>query len=260
MARISRFSRKPRFRRFRRKGSGGTWFPTLGTRWGDANPYVEAGFNIDTLSLGESKEDGPNGLVIPVTKDFTQQPSTSSSLTGPSLRDYVEGQEWMLKRIVGSIHVQFRGPDNTDMSDRAQYWQYAQVSAGFFVARAIEGQESDPDLDFAEWDPIALDNIQNPWIWRRTWLLSNFNGNVTRDDFPIANSNYVGDASGPYIDTKVKRKITREKRLWFALTAIGWDGNRLDVQSLGPAQGSVTGLLDIRIFGQMRRGKNNGEF
>ena len=81
-------------------------------------------------------------------------------------------------------------------------------------------------------------------------------GNVVRDDFPIANSNYVGDASGPHIDSKVKRRILREQRLFFALTAVGWDGERREVQSLGPSQGEIHAYLDLRIFGKMMRGKN----
>ena len=194
-------------------------------------------------------------VVIPVTKDFTQLPSSNfGTITGAGLRDEVEGQSWLLKRLVGNIFCQYVNADGN--SDPSQFWRQALVTAGFFVSRNIDSIQGEPDLDYDEYDPMFLDNITNPWIWRRSWILSNPEGNVVRDDFPIANSNYVGDASGPHIDSKVKRRILREQRLFFALTAVGWDGERREVQSLGPSQGEIHAYLGLRIFGKMMRGKN----
>lgn len=240
----------------------GTWFPTLGTEWqadGGGLSWFDAGFTLNTLSLNEDKANGSNGVVIPVTKDFTQLPTSNfGQITGAGLRDEVEGQSWLLKRLVGNIFCQYVNGDGN--SDPAQFWRQALVTAGFFVSRNIDSIQGEPDLDYDEYDPMFLDNITNPWIWRRSWILSNPEGNVVRDDFPIANSNYVGDASGPHIDSKVKRRILREQRLFFALTAVGWDGERREVQSLGPSQGEIHAYLDLRIFGKMMRGKNVSAF
>ena len=144
--------------------------------------------------------------------------SNFGTITGAGLRDEVEGQSWLLKRLVGNIFCQYVNADGN--SDPSQFWRQALVTAGFFVSRNIDSIQGEPDLDYDEYDPMFLDNITNPWIWRRSWILSNPEGNVVRDDFPIANSNYVGDASGPHIDSKVKRRILREQRLFFALTKI----------------------------------------
>ena len=175
---------------------------------------VRRRFHLNTHSLNENKANGSNGVVIPVTKDFTQLPSSNfGTITGAGLRDEVEGQSWLLKRLVGNIFCQYVNADGN--SDPSQFWRQALVTAGFFVSRNIDSIQGEPDLDYDEYDPMFLDNITNPWIWRRSWILSNPEGNVVRDDFPIANSNYVGDASGPHIDSKVKRRILREQRLFF---------------------------------------------
>ena len=116
--------------------------------------------------------------------------SNFGTITGAGLRDEVEGQSWLLKRLVGNIFCQYVNADGN--SDPSQFWRQALVTAGFFVSRNIDSIQGEPDLDYDEYDPMFLDNITNPWIWRRSWILSNPEGNVVRDDFPIANSNYVG--------------------------------------------------------------------
>ena len=93
----------------------GTWFPTLGTEWaadGGGLSWFDAGFTLNTLSLNENKANGSNGVVIPVTKDFTQLPSSNfRTITGAGLRDEVEGQSWLLKRLVGNIFCQYVNAD-----------------------------------------------------------------------------------------------------------------------------------------------------
>ena len=164
----------------------GTWFPTLGTEWaadGGGLSWFDAGFTLNTLSLNENKANGSNGVVIPVTKDFTQLPSSNfGTITGAGLRDEVEGQSWLLKRLVGNIFCQYVNADGN--SNPSQFWRQALVTAGFFVSRNIDSIQGEPDLDYDEYDPMFLDNITNPWIWRRSWILSNPEGNVVRDDFP----------------------------------------------------------------------------
>ena len=153
----------------------GTWFPTLGTEWqadGGGLSWFDAGFTLNTLSLNENKANGSNGVVIPVTKDFTQLPSSNfGTITGAGLRDEVEGQSWLLKRLVGNIFCQYVNADGN--SDPSQFWRQALVTAGFFVSRNIDSIQGEPDLDYDEYDPMFLDNITNPWIWRRSWILSN---------------------------------------------------------------------------------------
>ena len=239
----------------------GTWFPTLGTEWqadGGGLSWFDAGFTLNTLALNENKANGSNGVVIPVTKDFTQLPVEFRDNHGgraprrsrrPKLASQTSRRQHLLP-----VRQRRR------QLDPSQFWRQALVTAGFFVSRNIDSIQGEPDLDYDEYDPMFLDNITNPWIWRRSWILSNPEGNVVRDDFPIANSNYVGDASGPHIDSKVKRRILREQRLFFALTAVGWDGERREVQSLGPSQGEIHAYLDLRIFGKMMRGKNVSAF
>lgn len=269
MARTGRFSRKSRFSRFRRfrRGARGTWFPTLGTFWGgEGGGYSDASFSDTSLPVGADRSNGPvsiggtnNITVIPVTKDFTAQPDPSSGTLEYTLRDEVEGQTWRLDRLVGKIHV--RCGSAPGFVDTTRSWGNIQVSAGFFTARSEDDAEAFPDLVPAEYDPLNILNIQNSWIWRRTWILQNpLTTNIGFSAAPCCND-WMSDLTGSYIDTKVKRNIKREHRLWFAIAPIGWNGNQVavDPQS-GDSQPSISWNLDLRIFGKMTRGRNSSSF
>lgn len=261
--------RKRRFRRFRRRTSRGTWFPTLGTKFVvDDTSYNDASFSDVSESVSTSRADGVFGnpqIVIPVTHDFTQiQGISAGTTTEVSLRDVVEGQTWRLDRIVGHITVATFGIGNTLQPDTDEYWANLQIGAGFFLGRAIENDQAFPDLSSSEMDPLAAQNIQNPWIWRRTWILCNpYSRNPADFDpggIPQSNQGIQGPTTGPSIDSKVKRKIPREYRLWFVIGALGWNGNQISVNPANLDQPGFKFNLDIRIFGKMQRGRNVGQF
>ena len=142
----------------------GTWFPTRNREW------QADGGGLSWFDAGS------------VTKDFTQLPSSNfGTITGAGLRDEVEGQSWLqTSRRQHLLPVRQR----RRQLDPSQFWRQALVTAGFFVSRNIDSIQGEPDLDYDEYDPMFLDNITNPWIWRRSWILSNPEGNVVRDDFP----------------------------------------------------------------------------
>lgn len=267
MARFSRFSRKPRFRRFGRKNQG-TWFPVLGSSWSDEDTtYNDVSFTLDTGQVPNAKADGTAIVTIPLTRDYTQanEPSSLALNELPSLRDFVEGQEYILKRIVGSLEVFTESNQSASLPwTPAAFWRYVKVSAGFYVARAGDTDQSLPDLTLDETDPSITTNSQDPWIWRRTWILSNpanletvATGVEVFDD--LYSNRKLSDLRGPMVDTrKSNRRIRREQRVWFSLAAAGWDGVRGSVT--GSGQPSILANLDIRIFGKMVRGKNTSAF
>lgn len=269
MVRKRRF---PRFRRFRRKGNNGTWFPTNGTVWtSEGNTYYDASRSDTGAAVGLSKSFGANYEVFAVTQDYTPNPGAAGGFAleqQPSLRDYVEGNDYILKSIVGSCTVFTEEPfDSAFNWSPTASWAYVKAAAGFFVAKASDDDPQIPDLSALEIDPMQGQNIQDPWIWRRTWILANpFNISTfgATGQFEVfddmANNRKYGDLTGPSIHTKSRRRIRREERLWFVMTWIGWDGDRDHVTGTETQQPGLKFDLDIRIFGKMVKGKNTSAF
>jgi len=214
--------------------------------------YHDASFNILTSQVQNQRSLGPTSQVVAVVPDFTFIHSEATQGRQATLADRTSGNSWFLDSIVGQCHIKAY-----DFSPDEGQWNYLQVTAGFFVARSQDGDDGSIDLFTEEFDPMNVDNIQNPWIWRRTWILSNPAGTgVMRDDFPIANSE-MGDLSGPAIHTKSKRIIRREHRLWFVISAMGWNGDSIQSVPLS-TQPAVAGILDIRVFGRTIKNIRNG--
>lgn len=257
---MRRISRKPRFSRFRRfRRNRGTWFPTLGNTLSfDGLDYQIASWSDSTADVLDSRAEGPQAITFPITKDFTQFSDTSSSLDGPSLRDVVEGATWRVNRVVGELHLDVT-EINTAVGNTT--WPCLQIGAGFYVARAQEFDQSLPDLTFDEFDPFAKRNIQNSWLWRRTWILSRpLASNVGFTAIPCSNNN-MGPDSGPHIDIRVKRKILREHRLWFVVACMGWNGSDIVMTpDEGVRQPKLRFNLDLRVHGQMQRGRPSAAF
>jgi len=162
--------RKRQFRRSRRiRGSRGTWFPIIGTAWlgGEEGNFYDCSVTDANDSVEPDRALGPSVSVHPVTQDYTQQPALSSGESvdlRPSLRDFTEGQDYLLKSLVGQIVVIADNPDAVDPITvpfrNYLQWTHLQVAAGFFVARAQDDDQSLPDLWLAEPDPWQAKNIQ----------------------------------------------------------------------------------------------------
>lgn len=230
-------------RRFRRKG--GIWLPTLGTRWtGGEETYHESAFQIFTSQVPNSRTFGPVISTYAIVPDFSFQPSEAPAGRQATLNDRTSGNSWFLDSIVGNIFLKAY-----DFSQDEGQWNYVQVAAGFFVSRSDDLSDAGPDLYEEELDPMNVDNIQNPWIWRRMWILSNPAGTgVMRDDFPISNAEMAAP-SGPFVQTKAKRIIRREHRLWFTIAAMGWNGESISTVPLS-TQPAVAGIADLRVVGR----------
>lgn len=235
-----------RTRRYRKRG--GVWFPTTGTNWGAGEDiYADASLSFTSTQVNSFRSDGVQSEVAPLTTDFTFLPSEGLNNRGASLHDRVSGNEWKLDRILGRCAVNCTPGD---IEAPTEEWRYVQVGCGIFVARSEEGQDSVPDLFSDEYDPLNRDNIQNSWVWRKTWILGNPGGEgVLRDDFPISNIKYADPMIGPGIDVKAKRRIRREHRLFFTYSVLGWDGVRPDRES--PTQPYININLDYRIYGRL---------
>lgn len=251
-----------------RRKSRFTWLPTLGTDITVGEETTGYSYTRQVLTPEPSGGTGAtanNSEVIPLVADATFEASDRTDAL--TLRDRVEGQDWLLKRIVGSIFVAGTEPQSLDQN-RSAVWQAGLVTVGFLVARAGDLNTNSIDLTRQEADPQSVDNTWNPWIWRRSWLIGfpgvNPDGGVPQGFFggDIANSNMAyGDMrSGPHIDSKVSRRIRKEHRLWLSVKVTGWDPFLLNVAGSIDFQPQVSICTDLRFLGAMRRSKNVSSF
>lgn len=259
----------------RRRRTKYTWFPVFGTRInGDLdNFYNTVSTRIDGLKPVPHSDVLPsfgNGNLIcqAVLPDQTfQLGDQGGDVTNQvSLRDFVEGQDWALKRIVGKVHLGLRS--GTPAPAGGAQWSTVQLTLGFFIGRAQDDSQGTPDFQDDEVDPQNVDNVRQPWIWRRTWLLSDFSvaqpggaaGLVLGNNFPATTAGYGDMASGPHIDSKVSRRIRREERLWMAASVVGADPNETQVSGGNDTQPIIFGQVDIRVLGAMRKSRNSSTF
>lgn len=244
----------------RRKKSG-LWFPCSGTTHisGDET-FVDAAWdNVENGLAPPTTLGGPTSLQVKaLTFDYTQE-SPDALAEGFSLRDVVEGQDWMCQRIVGKFFAQYLYGGDSVSDD----WMFLKVALGIFVARSKDRAQGEPDLEPDEFDPFHAQNIQDSWMFRRTWILSNPENPVNDGadppstglaTAPFSTAGFGSVMDGPHIDCKSKRRINREHRLW---AVVGLRGFSPGFASPGtPNQGFLYFNFDFRIHGTMRRGSN----
>jgi len=182
-----------------------------------------------------------------------------------SLHDMVGGNAWRLRRIVGKLWAHwYRQP-----SEEGKQPPLIDYAAGFIVGKSDD--EGSATADFDEVNPLAQEGSDDPWIWRRRWLLStgpekaqpsvsNYNtfstNQVNVEDYydmmayPSSTAYYGSVADGPHIDQKTARVIDRQERLLFVQAA--------RYRSLGgelttyAAPGELISFLDYRLVGSIR--------
>jgi len=188
----------------------------------------------------------------PLVLDTTPQPDQDN--LSSSLRDYVEGQDYLLQRVVGKVWM---GPF---FASDPEALNISEVIGCFALAVLPATELGAPGIDPEEWNPLLARNSQQPWIWRRTWRLDNTvdlwpntYGNLV--GFPSTTAGYSSLEEGGHVDARSKRRIIKEHRL-FAIAAVG-------VLQAGGGSADFTNLefgFDLRVLGTLRRGKNKSSF
>lgn len=263
----------------RRRRTRGTWFPTIGTSIATPDEQGDDVLNGRSFNMSFSGSSGqPVGIFTILTPLTFDQPFEGDFLTQDtdSLSDII-GSEYILQRIVGKIFItRVHDFADGDEQDRAPAFL---VGAGFFVARANDesvGGGADTPIGSAteperrdNYSPLDVDTVREPWIWRRTWILgaggiptgAAFDPTLPNVayNFPASTTGYGSVLDGPHIDSKVKRRVTQDNRLFLAVSATPFP---IDSPIPGGAgsQLSVGGYLDYRIFGSLRKAKNSSAF
>lgn len=227
-----------------------------------------------TTGPGADQEDTDSGfdwvLTVPANGTTTTQvqplivdlPSDEFEGTGALPMGAFTGNDYVLKRIVGKL-----------FAARAQAAIATEVAAvllgcGFFVARQedidtvagaqvpIGGGSAAGLTD--NYSPLRAENIHEPWIWRRTWILSNVlatNPIVGNNVFPRSTAEYNSVQDGPHIDAKSSRRVRDGERLWVAFAAKNWPLTQTDDTAV-----TIEGHLDYRVLGAPRRNRKRSTF
>lgn len=250
-------------RRRRRKTQ--IWLPTYGNQndTDQLDAVIGVAGTVTALPNGEIATDA-----FAVTFDDTQSAWQTQFQAQPStLHDIVSGQEWSLLRIVGKYHASpgflVGGSDPTFIGPPA-----VEVAAGYIVLRTDEEGNLLTNID--EHNPLAQEAADDPWIWRRKWILSNptyrgatnspFAGNTINhvlytagEAYPGTTAGYGSVADGAHIDQKTRRRIGRESRLFFMQSIRMWDPAKLWVTPAQIFNSPITLAynLDNRFVGRL---------
>lgn len=219
------------------------------------------------LRLGVDPGGGVNWDAFPLTFDYTDSASNDQFGTpqfGRTLHDLVSGQEYRLRRLVGKVQVGFTPTLTSENAENIGGCQYA---AGFIVCKTDD--DGNPTTDFDEVNPFAQNSTDDPWIWRRKWILGSQGiaenvwvnpatvysslDQLIFKNFPPTTVHYGSVADGPHIDQKTARVISRQERLFFVhATRIAAIEDTTYVN-----EGFIRGYLDLRILASLRSGMGN---
>jgi hypothetical protein len=254
----------------RRRRTKGAWFPTIGTALGQADQtYSGRAFAVNVNTGVINTAVTPLTFDVPFEGDFVS-PGVDS------LSDIL-GSGYLLRRVVGRVFAaRVSGLDPASNVDDNPAILFG---AGLLVARANDANSGggvDTPIGSAtaaeirdNYSPLAHDTIMEPWIWRRTWVLgrsgSNFTAGLTTTGdrigsavnaaFPASTALYGSVSDGPTMDSKIKRLITGDNRLWLAVSATAFPfGSVIDEAIL------VSGMFDYRIYGSIRKTHRSSAF
>lgn len=231
------------------------WLPNdRQNRLGVAPSPAAAGTDSAILiaALGIPAITGPVGVVVlPVVLDEPQ----GLTLAQTSLAD-VEGSAYRLRRIVGKIFIQPAQRAVIGINDASAFV----VTAGFIILRTDDVGNPLSLLTPTSYDPQSLDNIRDPWIWRRTWFLSNLDGRAARNVInpdertsAFAQDTLAGPGAidGPHVDAKTARIVSDEERLFLVVSAVSLDGTAQGLDQLALI------IADLRVLVSMRKQSGN---
>lgn len=230
------------------------WLPVDRANRIGVAPALTTSSTTSAIGIYATTVAGPLGNatteVFPVVLDKT--PEAALTAGTQSLADITQSS-YRLRRIVGKLFVSIF----QDAAQGPPQPIHSLTTIGFIILR-INEEDSAPLQNAAQYDAANYGNISDPWIWRRSWILTNapafaalaagdpalaFSGAPASADFGSA-------SDGPHIDAKTARVVGPEERLFMVVTNTALDGGE-QINSI------VTVVSDLRILGSMRSSQGN---
>jgi len=247
-------------RRFSRRKPKVLWLPVVGNDNSDI-PEQENWVNGPAGVLSIPHTGAIIFDAVPVTFDYSDAPSTEQGTFDRSLQDLASGNNYRLRRIVGKIHAGCYPGANTNTQ-----FPLTEVAAGFIVNRTDDSGNLviASLLEPQACSPLAQDASQDPWIWRRKWMLAPELGPLAVDaptdsivygswtqGFPSSTAGFGSVADGPHIDQKTARVIANQERLFF------WIAARVRFDNPSGQSSNIQWALDVRILASLRTAQGN---
>lgn len=210
----------------RRKRPAVAWLPVLGQGEQSARSYVAS-------STGVLTGGAISTTIHALLPDYPAE--AAANVQVQSLADYEESG-YRLRRIVGKFFVAY--DQDLGVDGVTVYPESVLVAAAFIVLK-VEPSTGAP-LQAAtplNYSPLLKENVRDPWIWRRTWLLSDSFANggqveTGMSEFPRTNAEYGSAFDGPHIDARTARRVSAEERL-FLVVSTQTPGNQLTDNTAG---------------------------
>jgi len=125
----------------------------------------------------------------------------------PSLADF-EGSAYRLRRIVGKLFI---GLDQTITQAPDSRPKNALIGAGFIILKVDENTGAPINPTANSYSPLDNNNLRDPWIWRRTWMLTN---DFRTTSPKTMNSQGPQRTTGPYLTVAIS---TRKRRVAYPM-------------------------------------------
>lgn len=237
---------------YRKRRNKQTWFPVLPTQYDEDTPQLSFYETSESVSFtAQTRALGGVGF-SPVIPDYTVTPEDATN-PDQTLADYTQGQDYFLRRIVGKV---WGGPclDPAGPPD----WV---IGMGFAIVPVSDNGQpdfTDPSDLQNTYSPISSQASTSPWIWRRTWRLTNSLSTEVGEGLAIsAPPTIQGCGSvmdGGHVDAKTMRRVRKHERLFWFFQAWAQAADELNNQ-----YDYVVGV-DVRALGSMRRSSNKSTF
>lgn len=272
----------------RRRKTKYVWLPNQGVDVPSAEDETQdfVSFTEQVNVTGVANLAPSVGFITNVLEDVPRKEVDNQTT---SLADNI-GSEYFLKRIVGKVWISTTAEiGNSGQTVLAQSdLPSILVTCGFFIAPELpqttgSGAQGVPVGPADFYNPQLVGAIQQPWIWRRSWIFtaggseSGFpylppaggvgnnigvgNGSIFgSSSFPSNNVRYGSVLDGPHIDAKTARRVRQHERLFFCSFGHSIPEGR-DFVTEGNFQSvhfRVT--LDVRCLGALRRAHNKSSF
>lgn len=248
----------------RRKRARYNWFPVLGT---ESDVFDEGDFFAPASGrLHVTIADPAPMDIVSLTWDYPTEVEEGFD-TIPSLADF-QGSEYQLERTVGKFFVQVN-TTNAQADPAPEQAVRCLVVAALIVLR-VDEKTGAPlrSGDLSEYSPMLSENIADPWIWRRSWILAEEHTwpsqasifyNRFQQGFPRSNALYGDIESGPHVDTRSVRRIRKEERLFLIVQAFKLDANFIpEAPQEGEPLPDIQYLFDYRILGKLVKASARG--
>lgn len=243
-------------RKFRRKRR--LWFPVEGQESTGVLPTgtFDAGLS-GVLTITPA---APHALTIAgLTFDFPADTEQATFDQLPSLADF-QSSAWHLDSVIGNVFI---GLDR--IGDGQRFSEPSTILCAAWIATIQVDSDTGAPLrqgtDAFNYSCFLSDNIRDPFVWRRQWVLGNPLINTQGEapypsPWPNSNIGYPSVASGPHFETKSKRFIGTDERLFFGIEMVDVGSGNLEIVPPLLASQSLEWRLDYRIVGQMRSATN----